>query len=126
MSRSRKKHPFSAIAGGSMKPWRQSVNQVHRHRAKQLINTCRDFDRLLLPTKDETGNLYDSPRDGKMRWQEKPLINDCEWEEFRWQVRYGNSRLTFNGREHYEKTGHHLRCNCYGNKRGWYWKMLRK
>jgi hypothetical protein len=125
MSRSLKKRPFYTYHGTHMKPWRSSVNRRLRHRCKQLINACTDFDNLVMPLPNDVATLWDSPRDGKMHWMEKPLVNDCEWEEFDWQMR----GFTFfrTQRENFAKTGHHGdRCNCYHNKRGWYWRTMRK
>lgn len=119
MSRSYKKHSFgSYVAGNGMKAWRTQENRRLRHKSKQMVNTCIDFDGLILPDINDFEGLWSSPRDGKLHYVEAPLINQCEFDNVSsrnyWRMYKLNSQ------------GHHQYCNCYYNKRGWYWKNRSK
>jgi hypothetical protein len=115
-----------------MGAWKSQENRRLRHNAKQLINTCEDYDALIIPILDDYDTLWGSPQDGRKWYQEKPLLNQCEvdfgqtcQDAYKW---YSND-LAFAKRiksyiEYYKHGGRG--CNCYTNKRGWYWKNLRK
>jgi hypothetical protein len=123
MSKSYKKNPFFSCRVGSFKSWKQEINRTYRTKCKQLINNCKDWDNLIIPIIDEVGNFYNSPKDCYGRYQEKPFENQCLIDEYErlicWEYHF-KWRYTLN------KKRHHKYCNCYGNKRGWYWKMMRK
>lgn len=108
-----------------MKAWRTQENQRLRHNAKILINNCLDYDALIIPVLDDYDTLWGSPQDGRKHWQEKPLLNQCVVDSYNhYHRRFWWARVTptlLKAGEHDEDY-----CNCYGNKRGWYWKNLRK
>lgn len=123
MSRSYKKEPYESCNAGSFKAWKQLWNKIHRHRCKIKLNTCKDWDSLVLPIFDESSNIWDSPKDGRMRRQEIPALNQCELDL--------ESRARYYGRDWAVrrwkfKDGHFESCECYSNKRSYYWKMMRK
>lgn len=62
MSRSRKKVSFPTIGARTARWWKHNTNK--RLRAKVRIALRGDWDSLLMPTKEEAGNIYDSPKDG--------------------------------------------------------------
>lgn len=123
MARSRRRPYTSMVSGGPMQPWRETVNRRLRHRSKQLINACRDYDGLILPDVNEVGTLWDSPRDGHMRLMERPLLNECEWEYQESLSRGDTWRIR---RYELDASGHSKYCGCYTNKRSWFWKNSRK
>jgi phosphoribosylformylglycinamidine (FGAM) synthase-like amidotransferase family enzyme len=126
MSRSKRKFPVGAFCNaGSMKLWRRSVNKRLRHNCKQKLNTCRDWDSLILPVIDEDGNMYDSPKDGRYHIKEKPDDDECFRDN---QVGWLYSSYKGKWYERYplNEQGHHDSCNCISNKNGWYWKSFRK
>jgi hypothetical protein len=48
-----------------MKYWRREVNKKLRHNSNIVINTCVDWDELILPIPRDCGDYsWDSPRDG--------------------------------------------------------------
>lgn len=120
VSRSHKYRPFDSwCSSKSMKAWRTKENQRLRHNAKQLINNCEDYDALVIPVLNDYDTLWGSPQDGRKHWQERPALNQCEVDAQKYNMmgKYYHTEI---------KDGHHPHCSCYGNKRGWYWKMLRK
>lgn len=121
MSRSYKRSPYHSCNAGSFKEWKQIWNQIHRHNCKILIDICKNWDNLVLPTFHESSDIWYSPKDGRWRRVDTPAINQCEIDEHKATMsRWSRSMYTRN------KTGHHKVCNCYGNKRSQYWKMMRK
>jgi hypothetical protein len=101
-----------------------------------MINTCEDYDALIIPVLNDYDTLWGSPRDGRNRWQETPYLNQCEVDLeraikriYRW---YGEARTEEQlagriERERKEYTHGGKHCNCYSNKRhAWYWKVRRK
>lgn len=124
MSRSYKKNVYSTfISSNGMKEWRTHINRKLRHKAKQLINNAKDYDAMILPILDEIGDLWNSPLDGKKRWQKKPYLNQCEVDKERYYNSYG-SLPSWREKYYVENTKH---CNCYPNKRySWWWRLKRK
>lgn len=134
MSRSYRK-PYCSILGlRSMKRWRTQENRRLRHNTKQLINNCLDYDALIIPVLNDYDTLYGSPRDGRNRYQKKPLLNQCEVDfekvKQRIYVWYEHSpediaEAIKRNEKDYIHGGKH--CECYSNKRhAWYWKVRRK
>lgn len=123
MSRSYRKNVFGSwVNNHSMKGWRTQENRRLRHNAKQLINNCEDYDKLVIPILNDYDTLWGSPQDGRKHPWDVPLVNQCEWDEHRYNNRFGPRpwRKLF-------KDGHLKPCGCYHNKRGGlYWKMRRK
>ena len=134
MSRSYRKNVFGSWgSSSSLKGWRTQENRRLRHNAKQLINTCLDFDNLIIPVLNDYDTLWGSPQDGKKRPIPVPFLNQCEvdlekdirrayrWYEFR-------PDLLEKSIERAKKRYVHgsYECDCYSNKRGWYWRMKRK
>lgn len=69
MSRSFRKTPIVGITTArSEKDDKRFANRCERHRARQAIRTCRDFDALVLPLKREMSDLWDFAKDGKVRF----------------------------------------------------------
>lgn len=122
--------PYSSVCSSKgMKEWRTQENRRLRHNAKQLINTCEDYDALIIPVINEYGTLWSSPQDGRKWYYDKPLMNQCEIDFQRHKLRFGTNGewaktyWGFDG-EHYTKSVR--ACTCYSNKRSWYWKLRRK
>lgn len=126
MSRSYRKNVYGTWYGyHSMKSWRTQENRRLRHNAKQLINTCDDYDALIIPVLNDFDTLWGSPNDGRKHLWEVPLLNQCAWDAHKWKhsftYRYGSYDLNEEG--HFEKRT----CQCYENKRnGYYWRLRRK
>lgn len=91
MSRSRKKVSIPTINAGSMKWWKTYVNKSVRHRAKQAINTCQDFDNLIILVPDDVGSIWTSPKE--ICW--------ISWSPYRWYSHYFDEWNP--GLEKYEK-----------------------
>lgn len=125
MGKSYKRNPYHSCNAGSFKEWKQIWNQIHRHNCKIAINTCKDWDELILPTLDESSDIWDSPKDGRMRRVETPALNQCEIDEHQYITLEGSRKYRIKWYTR-DKTGHHCLCDCYTNKRGRYWKMMRK
>ncbi len=125
MSRSYKKNVFGAwTSAPSMKSWRTQENRRLRHNAKQLINTCLDYDKLIIPVLNDFDTLWGSPHDGRKHYIGKSALNQCAVDEQRYKATWGYSPFkSFNG-EHYTKSS--KCCRCYTNKRSWYWRTKRK
>lgn len=126
MSRSYKKNVFGNwYSYHSMKEWRTEQNRKLRHGAKQIINTCEDWNELHVPVLKEVSNIYDSPRDGRTWPWKVPLLNQCAVDIHDYlYTRYTEDRLN----RHFEiKDNHFKDCRCYSNKRhSSYWKIKRK
>jgi hypothetical protein len=72
MSRSRKKTPVLGMTGcRSEKHDKRLCNRILRSWAKRIIDTCQDFDNLIIPTKREAMNIWSMGKDGKhyTRWR---------------------------------------------------------
>lgn len=77
MSRSFRKSPCKSYTNaGSCKAWKRSVNKTLRSKIKVLLKTCQNFDNVIYPFLDEVGNPYNSPKDGKPGWFNKPHEED--------------------------------------------------
>lgn len=133
MSRSYKKRSYSSwCSSKSMKAWRTQENKRLRHNAKQIINTCEDYDALIIPVINDYDTLWGSPQDGRKHYVPKPYMNDCEIrfgercrDLYRFHTEVGTIEKKIRQYIEYYKHGGRW-CNCYTNKRGWYWKNLRK
>jgi hypothetical protein len=122
VSRSYKKEPYESCESGSFKAWKQCCNQTYRHECKIKINTCDDWDALVLPLFRKKFDIWDSPKDGRMHREEVPALNQCEVDSQKYKCagfRLSSSLVEL-------KDGHKISCNCYTNKKSWYWKMMRK
>jgi len=66
MSRSYKRN---AITGYTMaesdKPYKIQEHKRERAKVRTALNSCDDFEDLLLPDSKEFGNEYNAPKDGK-------------------------------------------------------------
>lgn len=124
MSRSYRKHAFDSYvcySRRSMKEWRSGENRKLRRRSKQLIDSCIDFDNLILPVLNNFDTLWGSPQDGRKHYIKTPYLNDCEVRAYRdiTELGYDLDRL----RRWHGFNGEHFRyCRCYNNKRSYYWK----
>lgn len=128
MSRSYRKNVFDSYvcySSKSMKAWRTQENRRLRHNSKQLINTCEDYDALILPVLDDYDTMWGSPQDGKKHIIYKPALNQCDLDYYEY-VRKGSSWNVFAIRYHGYANGHFKDCRCYSNKRSYYWKVKRK
>ena len=135
MSRSYRKNVFASfVSGGGMKAWRSQENRRLRHNAKQIINTCEDWDNLIIPILNDYDTLWGSPNDGRKKPWSKPYLNQCEVDLEKW-IRWSYRWYAHNPevverriREYKEKYIHGSKyCYCYDNKRNsWYWKLKRK
>lgn len=124
MSRSYRKNVFATwVHSKRMKSWRTQENRRLRHNAKQLINTCEDYDRLIIPVLNDYDTLWGSPNDGRKKPWDKPLLNQCEIDHHKyvhcWGLLYRYARDEYDG-------AHYKDCVCYDNKKGEYWKVKRK
>lgn len=128
MSRSYYKNSFSSMVCHSrraMKAWRSQENRRLRHSAKQLINSCEDYDNLIIPVLNDFDTMWGSPIDGRKFYVKKPLLNQCEAD--RHKLKHGWSSRWFGKKEKDFDGQHYKKCTCYSNKRGaWYWKTRRK
>lgn len=70
MSRSyRHTQIFSNCSTGAQKRFKRYEHHAERTNVKIALKTCKDYDRLLLPSPKEYGNEWASPRDGKHFWK---------------------------------------------------------
>lgn len=124
MSRSYRKNVYGTWYGyKSMKAWRTKENRRLRHNAKQLINTCEDYDSLIIPILNDYDTLWGSPNDGRKRRWKVPLINQCEWDA----KTHHNRWYLWSLKDRYKLiNGHHDNCQCYGNHKAYYWELKRK
>ncbi len=78
MSRSYKKSSYDSWhSSKAMKAWRTQENRRLRHNAKQIIDTCEDYDVLIIPIINDYDTLWGSPQDGRKFYLEKPYVNQC-------------------------------------------------
>lgn len=132
MSRSYRKNVFGSwVNSRSMKEWRTQENRRLRHNAKQLINTCEDWDNLIIPILNDYETLWGSPQDGRKRPWGVPLMNQCEWDSHKWKHSYTRYWAAERLEEYYglDDSGHfkNKECQCYHNKRNaYYWRLKRK
>jgi len=138
VSRSYRKNVFSCmVCHGihAMKEWRTKENRRLRHNAKQILNTCKDYDELIIPVLNDYDTLWGSPQDGRKRYVKKPLVNQCEVDlqkaihfVYRWYERHPQStieEIIEKEKQRYVHGGKH--CDCYTNKKhSWYWEAKRK
>lgn len=125
MSRSYRKNVFDSTVCYSrkaMKAWRTQENRRLRHKAKQLINTCLDYDALIIPVLNDFDTLWGSPRDGANHIIPLPALNECEIRLHRLVMSHGPRVY----RWYTYKDGHFKYCYCYSNKKSYYWKAKRK
>ena len=73
MSRSKKKTPVMGIAATSEKEWKRTVNRKLRHASDHVVRQMPtvDPDAAVLPVVNEVADLWDGPKDGKMRFDPK-------------------------------------------------------
>ena len=109
----------------SMKAWRTQENRRLRHNAKQLINNCEDYDKLIIPILDDYETLWGSPQDGKKHIIDPPALNECELYRHDLEMRWGKGD-EYLDRWYPLKNGHLKDCKCYSNKHSYYWKCKRK
>lgn len=130
MSRSYRKNIYDSYvcySSKSMKQWRTKENRRLRHNAKQLLNTCLDYDALVIPVLNDYDTLWGSPQDGRKRYVPPPYLNQCLVERHESYHSRSLSSAEFSDRfwkfdgEHYTRW-----CTCYGNKKSRYWKLRRK
>jgi hypothetical protein len=124
MSRSYRKNIFDSYvcySRRSMKAWRSQENRRLRRTSKVLIDNCEDFDSLILPVLNDFDTLWGSPQDGKKHYIDAPLLNECEFRRHERMMKgfFNIVNYRFDG-EHYES------CECYTNRRSYYWKLTRK
>lgn len=137
MSRSYRKNVFSCIVCHgihAMKQWRSKENRRLRHNSKQLINTCEDYDALIIPVLNDYDTMWGSPQDGRKHYVEKPALNQCEVDLEK--AMHRARRWYFDRQDILDKRIEKERksyihgskyCDCYSNKRySWYWKVKRK
>jgi hypothetical protein len=67
MSRSYRHSPFKGNGANSDKPGKIQANRTLRFAVRQAINSCRDWDNLVVPLLREVSNVWDFPKDGKGR-----------------------------------------------------------
>ena len=122
MSRSYRKNVFGTWYGyKSMKAWRTQENRKVRHHSKQLINSCEDYDALIIPVLNDYDTLWGSPNDGRKKPWDVPLLNQCEWDAHKYRHVY---RWIYCRDELVD--GHLEKCTCYSNKKTYYWELKRK
>lgn len=72
MSRSRKKTPIAGhTKSESDKPFKVQEHKRERRVVKHILTSAVDHDSIVLPDKEQYGNEWESPKDGK-RWMKKP------------------------------------------------------
>lgn len=84
MARSRKKTPIHSYAAESDKPYKKFEHGRERSKVKQILRTTEDYDDLALPHKEEFGEPWNSPKDGKGYWQ-RPGEQDSGWSKKYWE-----------------------------------------
>ena len=66
MSRSRKKTPISGhTKAPSDKPFKIQEHKRERRVVKHRLTSAVDYDNMVLPDKENFGNAWNSPKDGK-------------------------------------------------------------
>jgi hypothetical protein len=65
MSRSYRKNPIHGHGGGSEKECKRSYNRALRSNVHQNLNTCDDFENLVLPIVREIRDVWNMAKDGK-------------------------------------------------------------
>lgn len=128
MSRSYRKNVFDSYvcySRKSMKAWRTQENRRLRHNSKQILNTCEDYDALILPVINDYDTLWGSPQDGTKHIIYPPALNQCEI-DFHYYVLRGDSWINFAKRYYKYRKGHFSKCRCFTNRRSYYWKAKRK
>lgn len=139
MSRSRHRYPVQAFcSSGTMKLWKRGANKKLRTRAKQALALCEDWDKLLIPHRNEVDNIWNSAKDGKyyVNWH-KPDDDEClrewamheglmwSWRLYRWvKVDTLDENNHIIGR--HRKNWTYSECSCISNKNCWYWRSFRK
>lgn len=126
MARSRKRQPFYSCRVGSLKSWKQVTNRAFRSRCRQIINTCLDWDELVIPLINEVDTIWSSPKDSYKcyRGQKKPYEDECFRHQQKWYC-WGWSKDRWT--EMFKaKNGHKKNCECLSNKNNYYWKAFRK
>lgn len=71
MSGSRRKEPVAGVtAAASEKQWKREANRKLRKAAAQVLQQLpsSDPDGVILPVLKDVANLYDSPKEGKYRF----------------------------------------------------------
>lgn len=68
MSRSYKSVSIPTGKSKSGKLFKRTVNKGIRHNAKIAIQTCTDYDQLIIPVQNDILTMYDSPTDGRGPW----------------------------------------------------------
>lgn len=72
MSRSRKKTPIVGhTKAESDKPFKVKEHRRERRVVKQDLTSAGDYDNMVLPDKEQYGNDWNSPKDGKC-WRDNP------------------------------------------------------
>ena len=123
MSKSWKSISISTLNAGCMKWWKIHGSRVMRHRCKQLINTCEDWETLMLPVKDEILDEYDFDY-YRVREYVKPDDLDCYRDNLKaWRI---DGRGDVYNHYPLDETGHHKYCDCGSNPQSRYWKGKRK
>jgi len=72
VSRSRKKTPIiSHTKADSDKPFKVQEHKRERRTVKHHLTKTSDYDSMILPDKEQYGNDWESPKDGKC-WRDNP------------------------------------------------------
>lgn len=72
MSRSRKKTPIIGhTKADSDKPFKVQEHKRERRVVKHILTSAIDHDNMVLPDKEQYGNDWESPKDGKC-WRDNP------------------------------------------------------
>lgn len=100
MSRSHKKRPFFAWAGGEngQKWWKQQYNQNMRRKTNMLCHEMTkgalDPDEITFPVIDEgLGDVWCSPKDGTNHYWSlaEAIVDDARWDSWCHEMGYDNS-----------------------------------
>lgn len=67
MANSYRHSPFMGICSHSDKPGKVLANRRLRRHVNQSLATCLDYDGYVAPALREVSNVWDFPKDGKMR-----------------------------------------------------------
>ena len=125
MSRSYRDPSFSKH-NSYFKEWRSAEHRRYRRNTKQTVEKAAAFNETPdLPKFKCFSNLYNSPLDGRLSYQDKPLENNCQKTYLRgWCYNYKKQEwYNFYG---IMKMGHHKICHCLSNTDSWYNKNKRK
>lgn len=96
--------------------------RAYRHTVNQLLRTTEDFEELDLPSRKNWDRAHPS-----WPWT-IPLLNTCEVEAHDYLYRYGSSR-GYNRRckiNPMVTIPYFIGCQCYGNYKSYYRKLIRK